>query len=73
LTGVAAIAARTVNVFSIFNLGRLDAMPASDLGIRRGGQPPYAFTDVALPKHAREQTELGDAIEALRRCISGTP
>jgi hypothetical protein len=34
LTAVAGIGAWTVNVFLIFSLGRLDVMPAGDLGIR---------------------------------------
>jgi DNA-3-methyladenine glycosylase II len=36
LTAIPGIGAWTVNVFLIFNLGRLDVMPAADLGIRRG-------------------------------------
>jgi DNA-3-methyladenine glycosylase II len=38
LTAIPGIGAWTVNVFLIFNLGRLDVIPAADLGIRRGVQ-----------------------------------
>jgi len=57
LSGFAGIDARTVDVFLIFNLGRLNAMPASDLGIRRGVRPPYPFTDVSSPKQSCENAE----------------
>jgi hypothetical protein len=39
------VPALTVNVYLIFNLGRLDVMPASDLGIRRGVQLIYGLED----------------------------
>jgi DNA-3-methyladenine glycosylase II len=44
LTGIVGIGAWTANVFLIFNLGRLDVMPATDLG-------------VATPKQVQEKAE----------------
>jgi 3-methyladenine DNA glycosylase/8-oxoguanine DNA glycosylase len=55
----------------IFNLGRLDIMPASGLGIRRGVQLVYRLEDVAPPKQVRERRSAGGLIEALPRSISG--
>jgi DNA-3-methyladenine glycosylase II len=57
LTAVAGIGAWTVNVFLIFNLGRLDVMPASDLGIRRGVQLVYGLEDVATSKQVHEKAQ----------------
>jgi 3-methyladenine DNA glycosylase/8-oxoguanine DNA glycosylase len=58
LTGIAGIGAWTVNVFLIFNLGRLDVMPAADLGIRRGVQLICELNDVATPKQVHERAQL---------------
>jgi 3-methyladenine DNA glycosylase/8-oxoguanine DNA glycosylase len=58
LTEIAGIGAWTANVFLIFNLGRLDVMPASDLGIRRGVQLVYGLRDVATPKQVHEKALL---------------
>jgi DNA-3-methyladenine glycosylase II len=58
LTGISGIGTWTVNVFLIFSLGRLDVMPANDLGIRRGVQLVYALEDVATPRQVHEQAEL---------------
>ena len=58
LTCIAGIGAWTANVFLIFNLGRLDVMPASDLGIRRGVQLAYELKGVATPKQVQEKAEL---------------
>jgi 3-methyladenine DNA glycosylase/8-oxoguanine DNA glycosylase len=58
LTAIAGIGAWTVNVFLIFNLGRLDVMPAGDLGIRRGVQLVYRLEDVATPKQVHEKALL---------------
>ncbi len=58
LTGIAGIGAWTVNVFLIFKLGRLDVMPASDLGIRRGVQLVYGLKDVATPRQVQEKAQL---------------
>jgi DNA-3-methyladenine glycosylase II len=57
LTGIVGIGAWTANVFLIFNLGRLDVMPASDLGIRRGVQLTYKLKDVATPKQVQEKAK----------------
>jgi DNA-3-methyladenine glycosylase II len=58
LTGIAGIGAWTANVFLIFDLGRLDVMPAADLGIRRGVQLVYRLKDVATPKQVHEKALL---------------
>ena len=58
LTGIAGIGAWTANVFLIFNLGRLDVLPASDLGIRRGVQLVDGLSEVATPKQVHEQAKL---------------
>jgi DNA-3-methyladenine glycosylase II len=47
----------TVNVFLIFNLGRLDVMPAADLGIRRGVQLTDGLNSVATPKQVLERSQ----------------
>jgi DNA-3-methyladenine glycosylase II len=57
LTGVAGIGTWTTNVFLIFNLGRLDVMPASDLGIRRGVQLTYKLKGIATPKQVQERAK----------------
>lgn len=57
LTRIAGIGAWTVNVFLIFNLGRLDVMPTSDLGIRRGVQLTYGLREVATLRQVREKAE----------------
>jgi DNA-3-methyladenine glycosylase II len=58
LTGIAGIGAWTVNVFLIFDLGRLDVMPASDLGIRRGVQLVCRLQQVATQKQVHERAQL---------------
>jgi DNA-3-methyladenine glycosylase II len=58
LTGIAGIGTWTVNVVLIFNLGRLDVLPAADLGIRRGVQLMYGLEKVATPKMVNEKAEL---------------
>jgi DNA-3-methyladenine glycosylase II len=57
LTGIVGIGIWTANVFLIFNLGRLDVMPASDLGIRRGVQLTYKLKGVATPKQVQEKAK----------------
>jgi DNA-3-methyladenine glycosylase II len=64
LTAVAGIGAWTVNVYLIFNLGRPDVMPASDLGIRRGVQLVYGLEDVATPRQVHEKAQRCGLIEA---------
>jgi DNA-3-methyladenine glycosylase II len=46
LTNIRGIGRWTANVFLIFTLGRLDVMPANDLGIRRGVQLTYGLKSV---------------------------
>ena len=58
LTEITGIGAWTANVFLIFSLGRLDVMPASDLGIRRGVQLVYGLKDAATPKQVHEKALL---------------
>jgi DNA-3-methyladenine glycosylase II len=58
LTSIAGIGAWTTNVFLIFNLGRLDVMPASDRGIRRGVQLAYKLREIATPRQVQQKAEL---------------
>jgi DNA-3-methyladenine glycosylase II len=57
LTSIAGIGAWTVNVLLIFNLGRLDVLPAADHGIRRGVQLTYGLKKIASPKLVRAKAE----------------
>jgi DNA-3-methyladenine glycosylase II len=57
LTSLPGIGAWTVNVFLIFNLGRLDVMPAADLGIRRGVQLTDGLRAIATPKQVIERSQ----------------
>jgi endonuclease III len=57
LTAVPGIGPWTVNVLLIFNLGRLDVMPAADLGIRRGVQLADGLPFVATPKHVSDRSQ----------------
>jgi DNA-3-methyladenine glycosylase II len=57
LSAISGIGAWTVNVFLIFNLGRLDVMPAADLGIRRGVQLTDGLRAIATPKQVLERSQ----------------
>jgi DNA-3-methyladenine glycosylase II len=57
LTSLPGIGAWTVNVFLIFNLGRLDVMPAADLGIRRGVQLTDGLGAIATPRQVLERAQ----------------
>lgn len=57
LTAIPGIGPWTVNVFLIFNLGRLDVVPAADLGIRRGVQLTDGLRSVAVPKQVFEPSQ----------------
>jgi DNA-3-methyladenine glycosylase II len=57
LTSLPGVGAWTVNVFLIFNLGRLDVMPAADLGIRRGVQLTDGLRAFATPKQVLERSQ----------------
>ena len=57
LTDIKGIGIWTANVFLIFNLGRLDVAPISDMGLRKGAQLAYGLeslptTDFLLEKSA---------------------
>jgi DNA-3-methyladenine glycosylase II len=57
LTALPGIGLWTVNVFLIFNLGRLDVMPAADLGIRRGVQLIEGLRAIATPKQVLDRSQ----------------
>jgi DNA-3-methyladenine glycosylase II len=57
LTFLPGIGAWTVNVFLIFNLGRLDVMPAADLGIRRGVQLTDGLRAIATPRQVLDRSQ----------------
>lgn len=50
LTSISGIGPWTANVFLMFHLQRLDIMPASDFGIRRGVQLLYGLKNIATPQ-----------------------
>ncbi|AMN40434.1 DNA-3-methyladenine glycosylase II [Rhodoplanes sp. Z2-YC6860] len=58
LTSIPGVGPWTVNVFLIFNLGREDVMPASDLGIRRGVQLIARMRSIATPNQVKERALL---------------
>ena len=55
LTTIPGIGIWTANVFLIFSLHRLDVVPASDLGIRRGVQLAYGLARPATPEMVIEK------------------
>ena len=57
LTSIPGIGVWSANVFLIFNLGRLDIMPASDLGIRRGVELAYGLRDLASAELVHKKAE----------------
>jgi DNA-3-methyladenine glycosylase II len=57
LTAIPGIGAWTVNVLLIFNLGRLDVMPAADSGIRRGIRLTDGLRVIATPKQVIERSQ----------------
>ena len=50
LTSLWGIGPWTVDMFMMFQLGRLDIWPTGDLGVRRGWEKIYALTDEIEPK-----------------------
>ena len=50
LTQVRGIGRWTVEMLLIFNLGRPDVLPSTDLGIRKGVQQVYGLKSLPLPK-----------------------
>jgi DNA-3-methyladenine glycosylase II len=57
LTKIPGIGAWTVNVLLIFDLGRLDVMPAADSGIRRGVQLADGLPVIATPMQVIQRSE----------------
>jgi DNA-3-methyladenine glycosylase II len=57
-TAIPGIGAWTVNVLLIFNLGRLDVLPATDLGIRRGLQLTDGLHAIATHKQVRARSQI---------------
>ena len=55
LDGIPGIGLWTINVFLIFNLGRTDVVPASDLAIRRAAQLAYGLDRLATPALVHEK------------------
>jgi len=50
LTSLWGVGPWTVDMFMIFQLGRLDIWPTGDLGVRRGWEKIYSLTDEITPK-----------------------
>lgn len=55
LTSIGGVGVWTANVFLIFNLQRLDVVPANDLGIRRGVQLVYGLKSIAPTELVHEK------------------
>jgi len=51
LTEMKGVGRWTVEMFLIFNLGRLDVLPVHDLGVRRGYQIAYRKRKLPEPEH----------------------
>jgi DNA-3-methyladenine glycosylase II len=51
LTEMKGVGRWTVEMFLIFNLGRLDVLPVHDLGVRRGFQIAYGKRKMPEPEH----------------------
>jgi DNA-3-methyladenine glycosylase II len=58
LTAISGIGVWTANVFLIFNLARLDVVPASDLGIQRGVQLIYGLEGLPSPELVHQKARL---------------
>ena len=50
LTSLWGIGPWTVDMFMMFQLGRLDIWPTGDLGVRRGWEKIYALSEEITPK-----------------------
>jgi DNA-3-methyladenine glycosylase II len=57
LTAIPGIGLWTTNVFLIFGLGRLDVLPAPDLGIRRSVSLTYGLRTIATPTQVLERSQ----------------
>ena len=56
LCQVRGIGPWTAQMFLIFNLGRPDVMPATDLGVQKGVQRVYRLPDLPDPEQVIERT-----------------
>jgi DNA-3-methyladenine glycosylase II len=57
LTSLWGVGPWTVDMFMIFQLGRLDIWPTGDLGVRRGWEKIYALADEITPKELEVKGE----------------
>ena len=57
LTSLWGIGPWTVDMFMMFQLGRLDIWPTGDLGVRRGWEKIYALKDEIEPKFLEKKGE----------------
>ncbi len=57
LTSLWGIGPWTVDMFMMFQLGRLDIWPTGDLGVRRGWERIYALKDEITPKDLEKKGE----------------
>jgi DNA-3-methyladenine glycosylase II len=57
LTSLWGVGPWTVDMFMIFQLGRLDIWPTGDLGVRRGWEKIYALTNEIAPKELEAKGE----------------
>ena len=57
LTSLWGVGPWTVDMFMIFQLGRLDIWPTGDLGVRRGWEKIYALSNEITPKELETKGE----------------
>jgi DNA-3-methyladenine glycosylase II len=57
LTTVRGVGPWTVEMLLIFTLGRLDVMPATDYGVRKGFALTYGWKDLPTPRELLEYSE----------------
>jgi DNA-3-methyladenine glycosylase II len=57
LTGLWGVGPWTVDMFMMFQLGRLDIWPTGDLGVRRGWEKIYSLSDEITPKELEAKGE----------------
>ena len=58
LTAVRGIGRWTVEMLLIFNLGRMDIMPSTDLGVQKGFQQVYDLENLPKPKELESYSEI---------------
>src|SRR5438093_8684479 len=61
LTTIRGVGPWTVEMLLIFNLGRLDVLPVTDYGVRKGFAVTYKRDDLPRPAELREHGEIGRA------------